>query len=90
MARAAAPTAAQIRALRELRHPRGGDARKGVMLCPAPATLDEWETVAVKMQAELMQASSADRSEDAPKAEASDGGLADVTASYKNLAHTRP
>jgi len=49
MARAAAPTAAQVRALRELCKPRSGDARKGVMLCPAPATINEWEAVAVPM-----------------------------------------
>jgi len=61
------------------------------MLCPAPpATLEEFEAVAVASQAALMAASVSDRDNDSPKVRDSGGGLTDVTASYKNLAHTRP
>ena len=50
--------------LQQLETPRA--ARWGVVMVPRPMTLDNWERVAVRMQAELLSASAVDRAEGAP------------------------
>jgi hypothetical protein len=86
----ARPTAAALKRLHALEAPQRANDGRGVMLLPAPGTLDEWEAEAVPSQAKLMSASAVDRNDEAPKVRDSGGGLTDATASYKNLARTRP
>lgn len=55
MARSVAPTAAQRRALAEIKSgPKNREATLGAILMPLPISLDEWQALAVPMQIRLM------------------------------------
>ena len=58
------PQAAVQKRLHQLETPRA--ARWGVVMVPRPMTIDEWERIAIRMQAELLSASAVDRAEGAP------------------------
>ncbi len=79
----ARPTAIALKRLHALEAPRLADDGRGVMLLPAPGTIDQWEAEAVPAQAALMAVSSEDRGDDAPKARDYSGGLSDVSSAYK-------
>lgn len=63
MPRSVAPSSAQLRALAELKAPKGREPHLGAILCPGPMSIDAWERLAVPMQAKLMAAGKADAEE---------------------------
>lgn len=88
MARSVAPTAAQRRALAELKAgPKGREAHLGAILVPRPVSLDEWEEIARPQQAALMQASADDheRAEAAPADVVQFGQLGSTAVQAKEM-----
>lgn len=87
MARSVAPTAAQRRALAELKAgpSKGREAHLGAILMPKPISLDDWEALAIPAQAALMQASAEDheRAEAAPAPTPPGGSLLSTTTHAK-------